>query len=51
MVALGLGMVARSVQQLNGTLRIESDSGHRMRITVELPLVIDGADDHPPDVA
>jgi nitrogen-specific signal transduction histidine kinase len=42
---LRLGMVARSVQQLNGALHIESDSERRMRICVDFPLIIGGSEE------
>ena len=43
--SLGVETVSRSVQRLNGALHIESDSGRRMRIRVDIPLVIDSSDD------
>jgi hypothetical protein len=45
---LDLETVSRTVQRLNGALHIESDSGRRMQISVDIPLAVDGSDDEPP---
>ena len=42
---LTLAAVARTVQQLEGTLQLEIDSDRYMRVRVDLPLVIAGSDD------
>lgn len=46
--SLGLETVSRTVQRLNGAFHIESDSGRRMQISVDIPLVVGGSDDDPP---
>jgi hypothetical protein len=48
--SLDLDTVSRTVQRLNGALHLESDSGRRMRISVDIPLVVDGSDDERPPV-
>ena len=44
---LTLAAVARTVQQLEGTLQVEIDSDRYMRVRVDLPLVVEGSDDEP----
>ena len=46
--SLDVETVSRTVQRLNGALHIESDSGRRMQISVDIPLVVDRSDDEPP---
>ena len=44
---LTLAAVARTLQQLEGTLQLEFDSDRYMRLRVDLPLVIDASDEEP----
>jgi nitrogen-specific signal transduction histidine kinase len=44
---LTLAAVARTVQQLEGTLQLEINSDRHMRVRVDLPLAIDGSDNGP----
>jgi len=46
--SLDVETVSRTVQRLNGALHIERDSGRRMQISVDIPLVVDSSDDEPP---
>jgi hypothetical protein len=43
--SLGLEPVSRTVQRLNGALHIETGSGRRMQISIDIPLVVDDSDD------
>jgi hypothetical protein len=46
--SLDVETVSRTVHRLNGALHVERDSGRRMQISVDIPLVVDGSDDEPP---
>ena len=37
---VGMDVVTRNVQQLNGTITVESEKGHGMTVTIELPLTL-----------